>query len=114
MLVFVLVSLSVEMADELELTPTAMAVLKALASDFHGLSKKFIAIHASKELDYEVHARNDLERLLPTMRDAGLISLDRLKWQLTEDGRDSITKEKAQVSTFAISCLARVLIIFRF
>ena len=55
-----------------------------------------------------------LERLLPAMRDAGLISLDRLKWQLTEDGRNSITKEKAQVSTFAISCLARVLIIFRF
>jgi hypothetical protein len=50
-LVFVLVSLCVEMADELELTPTAMVGLKALASDFHGLTKKSIATHASKELD---------------------------------------------------------------
>jgi hypothetical protein len=69
-------------------------------------------------LDYEVHARNDLGRLLPTMtmRDAGLTSLDRLKWHITEDGRGAIAEvphEKTQVSCFAISCLARVLIIFR-
>ena len=104
------------MADKLELTPTAMAVLKSLASDFHGMTKKVIATHASKELDYEVHPRNDLGRLLPKMRDAGLISLDKQTWHITEDGRGAIAEvphEKAQVSSFAVSCLARVLIIFR-
>ena len=65
------------MADKLELTTTAMAVLKALASTFRGMSKKFIAQYASKELDFEVHVRNDLDRLLPALRDAGLISLDK-------------------------------------
>ena len=104
------------MTDKLELTAIAMAVLKALASTFRGLSKKFIAQYASKELDFEVHVRNDLDRLLPALRDAGLISIEKQTWHITEDGRDAIAKvphEKAQVSCFAISCLARVLIIFR-
>jgi len=116
-MVFVLVFCYVTMADQLELTATAMAVLKALASTFRGMSKKCIAQYASKELDFEVHVRNDLDRLLPKMRDAGLISLDKQTWHITEDGRGAIAEvphEKAQVISFAISCLARVLIIFRF
>ena len=104
------------MADTLQLTATNMAVLKALASDFRGMSKKVIATHASKELDYEVHPRNDLGRLLPKMRDAGLISLDKHTWHITDDGRGAIAEvplEKAQVISFATSCIAGVLIIFR-
>jgi hypothetical protein len=53
-----------------------VAVLNALASDFRGMTRKAIATHASKELDYEVHAKNELERLLPKMQDAGLICKD--------------------------------------
>ena len=87
-----------------------VAVLNALASDFRGMTRKAIATHASKELDYEVHAKNELERLLPKMQDAGLICKDARTWLITENGRGNIVKEaqeKAQVICFAYYLLSR-------
>jgi hypothetical protein len=46
-----------------QLSTTAMAVLKALASNFHGMSRKAIAKYVSKELEVDIHVRNDLGRL---------------------------------------------------
>jgi hypothetical protein len=40
-----------------ELTAIEVAVLNALASDFRGMARTAIATHASKELDYEVNAK---------------------------------------------------------
>jgi len=102
------------MADKSEMRS---AVLKALASNFRGMTRDQIAQHVGQQLDCVIHPRNDLGyKLLPSMRDAGLISMNKRTWHITEDGRGAIAEvphETAQVSSFAISCLARVLIIFR-
>jgi hypothetical protein len=92
------------------LTAIEVAVLNALASDFRGMTRKAIATHASKELDYEVHAKNELERLLPKMQDAGLICKDARTWLITEAGRRAIAEEpqeEAQVICFAYYLLSR-------
>jgi len=77
-----------------ELTAIEVAVLNALASDFRGMTRKAIATHASKELDYEVHAKNELERLLPKMQDAGLICKDARTWVITEAGRPACYRRR--------------------
>ena len=86
------------------------AVLKALASDFHGMTRDQIAKHVELQLDVVIHPKNDLgRRLLPSMRDAGLISMDKRTWLLTEAGRRAITEEpqeKSQVICFAYYLLS--------
>jgi hypothetical protein len=87
-----------------QLSTTAMAVLKALASSFHGMSRKSTAKYASKELEVDIHGRNDLGRLLPAMSKSGLIYLDTQTWLITENGRRALPEEpqeKAQVICFA-------------
>jgi hypothetical protein len=87
-----------------QLSTTAMAVLKALASNFHGMSRGAIAKYASKELEVDIHVRNDLGRLLPAMSKSGLIYLDKQTWLITENGRSALPEEpqeKAQVICFA-------------
>jgi hypothetical protein len=80
------------------------AVLKALASDFHGMARGQIAKHVGLQLGVLIHPKNGLSRaLLPSMRDAGLISIDKRTWHLTEDVRGAIAEEpqeKAQVICF--------------
>ena len=104
------------MADKSEMRS---AVLKALASNFRGMSRDQIAQHVGQQLDCVIDPNKGLSRtLLPSMRKAGLISIDMRTWHLTDDGRDAIAEvpnEKTQVfpSLFPV-CLARVLIIFRF
>ena len=87
------------------------AVLKALASDFHGMTRDQIAKHVELQLDVVIHPKNDLgRRLLPSMRDAGLISMDKRTWHLTEAGRRAIAEEpqeKSQVICFAYYLLSR-------
>ena len=88
------------------------AVLKALASDFHGMTRDQIAKHVGLQLDVVIHPKNDLGRtfLLPSMRDAGLISMDKRTWHLTEAGRRAIAEEpqeKSQVICFAYYLLSR-------
>ena len=93
-----------------QLSTTAMAVLKALASSFHGMSRKSIAKYASKELEVDIHGRNDLGRLLPAMSKSGLIYLDKQTWLITENGRRALPEEpqeKAQVICFAYYLLSR-------
>ena len=94
------------MADKSEMRS---AVLKALASNFRGMSRDQIAQHVGQQLDCVIHSRNDLGyKLLPSMRDAGLISIDKRTWHITEDGRGAIAEvphDKAQVICFAFPVL---------
>ena len=86
------------------------AVLKALASDFHGMTRDQIAKHVGLQLDAVIHPKNDLGRTLPSMRDAGLISADKRTWLITEAGRRAIAEEpqeKSQVICFAYYLLSR-------
>jgi hypothetical protein len=90
------------------------AVLKALASDFHGMTRDQIAMlhkYVGLQLDVVIHPKNGLSRaLLPSMRDAGLISIDKCTWHLTEAGGRAIAEEpqeKAQVICFAYYLLSR-------
>ena len=85
------------------------AVLKALASDFHGMTRDQIAKHVGLQLDAVINPKNDLGRTLPSMRDAGLISMDKRTWHLTEAGRRAIAEEpqeKSQVICFAYYLLS--------
>ena len=90
------------MADKSEMRS---AVLKALASNFRGMTRVQLAQHVGQQLDCEIDPKKDLSRtLLPSMRDAGLISIDNRTWHLTDDGRGAIAEvphEKAQVICFA-------------
>ena len=94
------------MADKSEMKS---AVLKALASNFRGMTRDQIAQHVGQQLDCVIHPRNDLgSKLLPSMRDAGLISIDKRTWHITEDGRGAIAEvphDKAQVICFAFPVL---------
>jgi hypothetical protein len=67
-------------------------------------TRKAIATHVSKELDYEVHAKNELERgCCRKCKDART-------WLITGNGRGNIAKEaqeKAQVICFAYYLLSR-------
>ena len=86
------------------------AVLKALASDFHGMTRDQIAKHVGLQLDAVINPKNDLGRTLPSMRDAGLISMDKRTWLITEAGRRAIAEEpqeKSQVICFAYYLLSR-------
>ena len=89
------------MADKSEMRS---AVLKALASNFRGMSRDQIAQHVGQQLDCVIIPKKDLSSLsrtlLPSMREAGLISIDMRTWHITEDGRGAIAEvpdEKAQV-----------------
>jgi hypothetical protein len=85
-------------------------VLKALVSDFHGMTRDQIAKHVGLQLDAVINPKNDLGRTLPSMRDAGLISADKRTWLITEAGRRAIAKEpqeKAQVICFGCYLLSR-------
>jgi hypothetical protein len=58
------------------------------------MTRDQIAKHVGLQLDVVIHPKNDLGRtLLPSMRDAGLISMDKRTWHLTEAGRRAIAEE---------------------
>jgi hypothetical protein len=98
------------------------AVLKALASNFRGLTLRKIGDHVGQQLDVTIHLKNDLSNsLLPAMKDDGLISVDNRTWHITEIGREQEQQqqqptqgaiaeepqEKAQVICFAYYLLSR-------
>jgi hypothetical protein len=91
------------------------AVLKALASDFHGMTRDQKAKHVGLQLDVVVRPKNDLlvgrcyaYRVCATPGSSH--SIDKRTWHLTEAGRGAIAEEpqeKAQVICFAYYLLSR-------
>ena len=85
------------MADKTQITG---AVLKALASNFRGMTREPIASAVGVELGVVIDGKNDLARLLPKMREAGLIRSDKGTWFITEKGKEIAVANLVSLSLF--------------
>jgi hypothetical protein len=74
------------------------AVLKALVSDFHGMTRGKISGYVGIELGMAIDGKKDLAYLLSVMRDDGLIRAEKLTWFIAEKGKE--IADAAKVGSF--------------
>ena len=74
------------------------AVLKALVSDSHGMTRGKIVGYVGIELGMAIDGTKDLQRLLPEMRGDGLIRSDKTTWFIAEKGKE--IADAAKVGSF--------------
>jgi hypothetical protein len=75
------------MADKDDITA---AVLRALQSNFHGMTRGKLVGVVGVDLGVEIDGKKDLAYLLSVMRDDGLIRAEKLTWFITDNGRNQI------------------------
>jgi hypothetical protein len=72
------------MPDKAEI---AAAVLKALVSDFHGMTRSKLVGVIGVDLGVVIDGMKDLQRLLPKLRGDGLITSEKPTWFITDKGK---------------------------
>ena len=75
------------MTDKDDIT---VAVLRALQSNFRGMTRGKLVGAVGFDLGVEIDGGKDLKYLLSVMRDGGLIRADKLTWFITDKGKDQI------------------------
>ena len=76
------------MPDKAEITA---AVLKALVSDFHGMTRNKLVGVIGVDLGVVIDGTRDLQRLLPKIRGDGLITSEKNTWFITDKGKAANT-----------------------
>jgi hypothetical protein len=73
-----------------EVADVTAAVLRALRSELRGMTRGKLVSFVGDDLGVVIDGKKHLERLLPKMRENGLIIADKSTYFITEKGKDAI------------------------